>query len=391
MNSQPRILMVDDEPNVLSGYRRTLCESYDVSTADGGAAALKILDESGPFPVVFTDMRMPRMDGVAFLRGARKKHPDSVYVMLTGNSDQETAINAINEGQVFRFLNKPCSPEMLEHTIRAGLRHYELIQSEKVLLRDTLSGSVKLLVEAMTLSHPELGKMGGDIRHDSQVLSNALGLSADWRLPLAASLCLLGFLVVSEASNGESLSDEVLESCAESGAGLLRHIPRLDEVAQVVARQREPGHLPNEFTATDGVTRAAVGARILRFVVDLQRETRAKNGDQVAALNSLRLQPKLYDSRILDAASGSFDQLSAARAAQASRIRICVPVRALKPGMDLDQDILTTDGMLLLSKGQTLAPIMVERLRRFSRANLEHDEIAVITDAPGENGEALAA
>src|SRR5205085_9651219 len=92
------------------------------------------------YAVVVADMRMPKMDGVELLSRLRTLTPTTVRIMLTGNADQQTAIDAVNEGHIFRFLNKPCPPETLEKTLRAALNQHHLITAEKELLELTLTG-----------------------------------------------------------------------------------------------------------------------------------------------------------------------------------------------------------------------------------------------------------
>lgn len=103
-----RILFVDDDPNILKGFQRNLRKHYDISVADSGQTGLELIANSEPFAVIVADMQMPRMNGVEFLAQTRKISPDSVRIMLTGNADQQTAIAAINRGDIYRFVNKPC-------------------------------------------------------------------------------------------------------------------------------------------------------------------------------------------------------------------------------------------------------------------------------------------
>ena len=112
-----KVLFVDDEPVLLQGYHRLLRKDYEISTAVGGGAALVLVQHEGPFGVVISDMRMPEMNGIEFLLKVRKAAPDTVRIMLTGNADLGTAIQAVNEGNIFRFLNKPCNKETLVTTI----------------------------------------------------------------------------------------------------------------------------------------------------------------------------------------------------------------------------------------------------------------------------------
>ena len=141
-----KILLVDDEPNVLDGYRRTLGREFTLETAVGGQEALGLIGEK-PYAVVVSDMRMPGMDGVQLLSRIKASSPDTIRVMLTGHADMETAINAINEGSIFRFLNKPTTKEMMAKTLTAALVQHRLVTAEKQLLEQTLSGALQVLTE----------------------------------------------------------------------------------------------------------------------------------------------------------------------------------------------------------------------------------------------------
>ena len=108
-----KILFVDDEPILLQGYERLLRKEFQITTAVGGSAALSMIPHLGPFAVVLSDMKMPGMDGIEFLRKVKTLAPDSVRIMLTGASELQTAIDAVNEGCIFRFLSKPSNKEIL--------------------------------------------------------------------------------------------------------------------------------------------------------------------------------------------------------------------------------------------------------------------------------------
>ncbi|HBF34353.1 TPA: hypothetical protein DDW35_07290, partial [Candidatus Sumerlaeota bacterium] len=140
-----KILLVDDEPDVLAGYYRVLRKQYDIQTAEGGSQALQILNPSDPPSVVVSDFNMPEMNGIAFLTEVRSRCPDSVRIMLTGNTDLESAMQAVNEGNVFRFLTKPCPVENLMRALDAGIEQHRLIRAEKELLENTVRGAVKTL------------------------------------------------------------------------------------------------------------------------------------------------------------------------------------------------------------------------------------------------------
>jgi len=150
-----KILFVDDEQHILDTFRATLRKHYDVHTALGPEEALRMVAEEGPFSVVVSDFKMPRMTGVKLLGRVGEISPNTVRVMLTGYADVESAVAAINEGHVFRFLTKPCSTEILIRTLDAALEQYRLVTSEKELLRGTLRGSIRILTEILSLVNPE--------------------------------------------------------------------------------------------------------------------------------------------------------------------------------------------------------------------------------------------
>lgn len=149
-----KILFVDDEVQILHSMERQLRKRFQVVTAESGQEALEIMAKEGPFAVVVSDMRMPVMDGVQLLTTIKNLYPDTVRMMLTGNADQETAIEAVNKGQIFRFLNKPCSPPTLINSLALAQRQYRLLTAERELLDKTLKGSVKLLSELLSFTSP---------------------------------------------------------------------------------------------------------------------------------------------------------------------------------------------------------------------------------------------
>ena len=130
-----KILFVDDEPAVLDGYKRMLHREFEVDTAVGGELGLTTIHDSGPYSVVISDMRMPGMNGAEFLCQVRQKSPDTVSMLLTGGTDLNAAIDAVNEGNIFRFLTKPCMKETLVEAIHIGLAQYSSITTEKKLAK----------------------------------------------------------------------------------------------------------------------------------------------------------------------------------------------------------------------------------------------------------------
>jgi CheY-like chemotaxis protein len=130
-----KILFVDDEPPVLEGYQRLLHREFTVNTAQGGHQGLAAIRANGPYAVIVSDMRMPEMDGIEFLSHARQAAPDSVRMLLTGHADLDDAIDAVNKGNIFRFLTKPCNKPILVDAIQRGLEQYRTAKSQRELAK----------------------------------------------------------------------------------------------------------------------------------------------------------------------------------------------------------------------------------------------------------------
>jgi putative two-component system response regulator len=132
--SQEKVLFVDDEAEVLKSIERSLYGRFGMDFALGGEEGIRKVKEEGPFAVVVSDYRMPRMNGIDFLSRIKELSPDTIRMMLTGYAELETAIQAVNEGHVFRFLTKPCPPGQLATAVESGIEYYTLKQAEKELL-----------------------------------------------------------------------------------------------------------------------------------------------------------------------------------------------------------------------------------------------------------------
>ena len=129
-----KILFVDDSTIILSAFQVQLRNRYSVSVASSGQLGLDMMKQEGPFAVVISDMKMPEMDGLTFIKKAQEISPDSILMMLTGNADQKTAVDAVNDGNIFRFITKPCQSKLLINSIDAALEQSRLIHAQKKLL-----------------------------------------------------------------------------------------------------------------------------------------------------------------------------------------------------------------------------------------------------------------
>ena len=129
-----KLLLVDDEPNILTSLNRLLrSEGYAIRTAESGAQALELMAQDPP-DVVISDMRMPAMTGAEFLSKAREGWPDCVRLLLTGFSDTESTIAAVNQGGIHAYLNKPWDDTQLIQAVRGAVERKTLVDERNALL-----------------------------------------------------------------------------------------------------------------------------------------------------------------------------------------------------------------------------------------------------------------
>jgi response regulator RpfG family c-di-GMP phosphodiesterase len=365
---RPRILCVDDEPSVLDGLRRTLRSVFIVETAIGGRLGLEILRAKGPFVVLTSDLRMPLMNGVEFLSRAREIAPDTVRVLLTGQGDMEAAIGAVNEGNIFRFLTKPCPTGALVRTLLACAEQYRLLTVEKVLLEQTLRGSVKTLTDILAITNPAaFGRATRVERTVSEIMSN-LDISERWPVEVAAMLSQIGYVALPQLTQekiykGEQLTsseEEMVERVPTVVEQLLANIPRLDlvrEILRLYPRAFGGGHPSAATIAKDDTL--PWGARALKVALDYDiLESEKETGRH--PIDILRARIGWYDPKILEA-------LADLRGRGKQEVVVHeLALRDIAAGMLFGEDVKSAKGLLLIARGQEVTPSLLERVRNFS-------------------------
>ncbi len=367
--TRPRVLFVDDEVNVLRGIARTLHAGYEVHTAGGGEEALAKLAADGPFAAVVSDMRMPGMDGAAFLQRAFAQAPDTVRLLLTGQADMDAAISAINDGRIFRFLAKPCPAATLTAALAAAVEQHRLITAEKDLLEQTLRGAVTALVETLALTHPLAFGRALRLKKRAAELAAALPQVAAWPIEVAAMLSQLGSAslpvsVLERLHRGEPLradEREMVDRAAQIGDTLVGHLPRLEKVREILKNQRkgyDGSGQPYDSLAGEAIP---LGARLMRIIDDYD-VLEARGHNPAVSLQVLRSREGIYDPKLLQLVEDMWVSTHVA----AVRVRE-LKVNELRVGMILASDVFASNGMLLVTHGHEVTVSLVERLRNFDR------------------------
>ncbi|MGD0891315.1 MAG: HD domain-containing phosphohydrolase [Terracidiphilus sp.] len=371
-----KILFVDDEPSVLEGYKRLLGREVRVDTAVGGSLGLASIAETGPYAVVISDMRMPQMDGAQFLAKVHKIAPNTVRLALTGYVDIDTAMAAVNDGNIFRFLTKPCSKETLLKAIEAALVQHNLLRSERELLEQTLRGSVSVLTEVLSFSNPAAFGRAMRLRRFVQHVAEKLMLNSTWQFEIAAMLSQLGCVtlapeLMNAAYAGDRLSPDDQRKFDEHPAvawEMLSRIPRMEAVTQMIVNQHKSRYQIEARTPGEKHD-IEFGIQLLQAGVAFERYMGSGLSPTEAA-RRVHVDFKSCDSAILQC----LDELAPSMPMHA---REC-SVSDLAVGMTLQQDLCNSVGLLIVAKGQELTYQWIERLKGLSKLGVIGRRVTVL-------------
>ncbi len=359
-----KILFVDDEPNVLEALERQLRKHFEIVTAEGPARGLQTIEKDGPFAVVVSDLRMPVMDGIQFLAKTKETSPDSIRIVLSGQGDFATVINAVNEGSIFRFLTKPCATEQLIKTLLAAEEQYRLVQAERELLEHTLSGCIEVLSEILSLMNPSAFSRSHRIRRYVKHLTSQLGLPDAWQYEVAAMLSQIGCVTVSpevieKVYSGFPLSEAEAQAFAsqyEVAGRILARIPRLEQIATIVATQHLPVNATSDPNAK-ALDNIQIGVQMLQIASAFdQGVIRGLTRDAVLA--EIKGKRK-YNPELITA-------LRTAELPEYGGQARLVKLEDLRCGMVIDGEVQAKNGILLYAKGQEVTQTLIERLRNFA-------------------------
>jgi len=379
MNRQelPRVLCVDDESRVVEGLVLHLRRDYQVFTASSGAEALKTLKQMGGAAVVVSDMRMPGMDGATLLHHVLQFFPDATRILLTGEPGRDAAVSAVNKAQIFRFLTKPCPPDVLKAAVEAGVIQHRLVNAERSILKETLNGCIKVLMDVLAITNPVAFGRANRVKRLAMEFAARLECKEFWQLEAAAMLSQIGYLslpaeLVEKLYYGETLTAE--EKTLASGvpdvvSSLLENVPRLEPVIQILIAL----HWTDEQIARLGDGTIGLGTRILGLV--LEYDTLVTQGHAVdIAIQTLRARASRFGESLIDQFATHVGARSSIKELRE------MPLRVVQPGMTIMQDIRTHMGTLLVARGFEVTSLFLERARNFG-PDLLNESVRVLVDA----------
>jgi response regulator RpfG family c-di-GMP phosphodiesterase len=394
--NKPTVLCVDDEPNILSALRRLFRGAgLEVRIANSGAEGLALLQET-PVDLVISDMRMPEMDGAEFLQHVRKQWPDTVRLLLTGYSEVNSIIDAINRGEIYRYISKPWDDNDILLIVKQALERKALEQEKKRLedltaaqneqlrtLNASLESKVSERTEELSLANEKLKASfvtsikvfstlmemrGGNLSgHSRRVADLCRRLAAKLKLDITQSKEIFIAALLHEIGK-VGFSDEMLTTPVASmtpvqqdtyrqhivqAEHLLMPLSDLKGAIDIIGAQFER-YDGAGFPAKLAAQAIPIGARILAVASDydsMQIGTLAKR--QLSAEEASILighgSGKRYDPDVIAAFLELLNPASQLQASTASMTEREVSSKQLEVGMVLTRDLITPNGLLMLS------------------------------------------
>jgi len=382
------ILLVDDEIKILYSLSRTLSDEFaEIKIAQNGPEALEVIRNTPDLAVIVSDYHMPGMKGIELLKRVHENSPAITRILLTGAADLEMALDAVNRGNIFRFLLKPCPPETLIGAIKDGLRQNELINAERELLSKTLSGSIKVMVDILAVLSPEIFAQAGRLRKLAHSLAIALQHEdRAWEIELAALLSQVGAVTMPRDllrrwQKGELLAEaeiKLIRTIPNTGKALIKNIPRLENIAEAVGYQNT---MYRSQTDKDGPVAVEIPlmARILKVIVDYDRLIE-KTKDASVAFQTLMIHESEYDPKILAVFRDQIlhtDSQSTYRVSNALKGEKEICVEGIKLGMVLTRDVADKNGILIVSKDTVITEVLKYQLLNYFRSQVIEEPVYI--------------
>ena len=353
---------MDDDPHILKAYERRLRRRFQVETALCSEEGLTAVNFLGPFAVVVSDMTMPRESGAEFLEKLLQVSPDSIRIMLTGNADQGTAVEAVNRAQVYRFLNKPCEADELEDAIADALIEYRKQQSNREFMKQATNGLITMLKRIVELADPQAYSRSERLMLLAREHAKAKGDEDSWELETAASLSQVGVVrdcrrpLTNEDMQGVDNADSgfLSDNGYQIASALIGEAPQLNEISNIVALLSADSE-----QETQDCGRVHSKAAALRTLIAFDELTHEKGLSSSEALLHLENCSSNKKDDVLDT-------LRVIVAERDARRLVEVNIEQLSESMTLVADVMTVEGTVLVAKGHDVSAQLISRLKSYA-------------------------
>lgn len=413
-DSKGTLLLVDDEVNILNSLKRIFVPlNYKVLSATTGQEALELLENDDEVDIIISDMRMPEMDGATFLNKAAEKWPEINRLLLTGYADINSAIAAINKGQIDYYLHKPWQPHELEHIIQNLMEQRKLKESNKLLQMELAERNKELLFlnnnleelvaertlkldkayKAINYSYASVIEILSSISEQpkslykgythrvaqlAQLFAEQLGLNAQeiQAIHTAGLLHIIGKIGMPEAiitKPYQTLSvreKEDYEKYPLLGSAMLLGFPALEKVAHLISTHRElyngQGY-PHQFKNND----IPLESRVLSIVVDYNElQSGLLFPKKLSASEALKVIKNNENQRYDNDLAQLFVNIIEGMPVESPLSEKLIPASSLEPGMVLSRDLITESGLKLLSRGYVLTQLTILTIRQIGNIHV---------------------
>ena len=380
-----RILYVDDEGALLSAFTAMLRkEPVEVVTLQDSTTIEQVLNEQGPFAAVFSDQRMPGLDGVGVLEAATRIHPASIRVMITGFADHNDTLRAINVGGITSYISKPWNDDHLKALVRESVHRYNLAGENAYLLEalkvangslkealdGTVAGTVRLLGDMIQTLNPDAATRATRVRQLGRAFLEMMPEIPDGErreITIALDLAFLGvaalppWIQVTLNKQGFSSLERFPAVRAHHliAAGLVKEIPGFENVARILRLHGKnfdgSGDPAEELVAGE---KLPLGARMLHILVELDKKTTDKfRGREI--LDWMLRQPAMFDTNLINR------MLKRPESASPDGTSTDLGIEDLKPGMVLLEDVLSSEKQVLMRAGTSMTVMSINILKQW--------------------------
>jgi len=342
-----KVLLVDDDENMLRVLAANLQSKFSITTAHSASDGLERIRQES-FKVVVSDYEMPDMNGVEFLKEVKSVAPHTIRMMITGVTDVAVASDAVNSGEVSRYLTKPVETTDLIPIIYDCVTEYDVAESERNLLESTLNGAVKVLLDMLGLASPLAFSRTNRLRAYADQICQQGFIAEKWSFQLASMLSQVGCISVlpgllQKVIAGQSLSSEeqaAYNNYPKVGAAMISEIPRLEGVSEIVRYHRKSF---SEIESLDLDKNFKQATHAVHFICDFDLAMEAER-DYAKAVTKITKQAVSYHPRLMEL-------ISELKPYAETMKLTSVTVPNLAPGMIFAQDVKTDDGILLIPDG----------------------------------------
>ena len=362
-----KVLIVDDDPGVLDVLRYRHARDFPMDTVESASEALQWICEAGPYAVIVSDLRMPDMDGIELLSHVRTISPTTVRIALTCETDLPLIASAINNGNIYRFLSKPCSDTAFDATILAGIQRFRAEAEERNKLQLTLDASIRTLSDILVLVHPEVADLNQRIVFLSTEIARKLDVDDRWEIEAAAALSQLGCVSIPRETFQKACLGEELDRRERTrfdghpviASKLVSQIPQLNRVAQIILQQ--------DFPASE--ERVPLAAHILKVALHFaQTESTGEPVDSI--LDRLYSSPSCFDPAAVAALIAVLDERCNFRIRKVS-------ISGLQDEMVIARDVVSKQGALLVTRGTSVTEKIHSRLLELQKREVVQRSVYV--------------